>query len=228
LLALLTLAPGVARAGMGSVVPTDWATAMRLTESAHARFEAVSFFIAGLLFSALAVRWLWNGLAKDFSVLPRLTYGKSLAAVTLWGLLFLVVLTMIAATRELMTPGAWRKVGMLYQVTEDPPPPPPPEDPQRIAERTRHFQRLRSVLWHWHDENGSFPSASDPNIPASLWEVPGGAGARYLYVAGRSDREPNAILAVEPALYGDERLVLCCNGEITMVRTADINKQLPK
>ncbi len=60
--------------------------------------EAISFFLAALLVSAFAVRWLWNRLAKDFAWLPRLSVGTSLAVVAVWGLLFLVVLTMIAAT----------------------------------------------------------------------------------------------------------------------------------
>ncbi len=225
-LALLCLAPDVAHAGMGSVVPTDWGRAMRLTDSAHARFEAISFFLVGLLVSAVVVRWLWNRLAKDFPVLPRLTYGKSLMVVVLWGLLFLVVLTMIAATRELMTPGAWRKVGMLYEVVETPA---TPEDTQRTAQRKEHFQRLKAALWHYaaqHD--GQFPATADAGIPAALWEAPGGAGLRYLYVPGRSIREPTATLAYEPAVYGDQRLVLSCNGDLAMVRTADIIRQLPK
>ena len=154
---------------MGSVVPTDWERAMRLTDSAEARLEAISFFVAALLVSAVAVRWLWNRLATDFSWLPRLSYGKSLAVVAVWGLLFLVVLTMIAATREAMTPGSWHKVGMLYQVAESAPP--PPANTQRTAERMRCFERLKAALWSYaagHD--GRFPDAAEPNIAASLWE----------------------------------------------------------
>ena len=222
-----SLAPGVARAGMGSVLPTDWERAMRLTDSAHARLEAISFFLAALLVSAVVVRWLWNRLAKDFARLPRLTFGKSLAVVAVWGLLFLVVLTMIATTREAMTPGSWRKVGMLYEVIQ--PPAPPPADTQQTAERTRHFERLKAALWSYaagHD--GRFPDAAEPSIPPSLWDVPGGAGLHYLYVPRLSVRDHSAILAYEPAVYGDDRLVLRSSGELVMTRTADIVKQLPK
>jgi len=80
------------------------------------RLEAISFFVLALLLSALLIRWLWNRLTPDFPRLPRLSYGKSLAIVVLWGSLFLVVLTMIAATRETMTPGVWAKQGLLYHI----------------------------------------------------------------------------------------------------------------
>ena len=67
---------------------------------------------------ALLVKLLWNYLAKDFSKLPPMTYRKALAAVTLWGLLFLLVLTMISGARELMTPGAWEKQGATYKLKD--------------------------------------------------------------------------------------------------------------
>ncbi len=67
----------------------------------------------------LVIRWLWNSLARDFSRLPRLSYGKALAAVGLIGSLLAVVLTMIAGARELMTPGAWVKEGLLYKVNAE-------------------------------------------------------------------------------------------------------------
>ena len=56
----------------------------------------------------------------DFTRLPRLSYSKALAMVVLWGLLFVVVLTMISGARELMTPGAWKKNGITYSVVDDP------------------------------------------------------------------------------------------------------------
>ena len=52
----------------------------------------------------------------DFTRLPRLTYGKSIAIVALWGLLFILVLTMISGARELMTPGAWEQHGATFRL----------------------------------------------------------------------------------------------------------------
>ena len=69
-----------------------------------------------MLLLAVAAGWLWNRFVRDFPKLPRLGFGQSLTVVVLWGLLFLVVLTMIAGTRELMTPGTWQKKGLLYSL----------------------------------------------------------------------------------------------------------------
>ena len=92
---------------------------MTLTDVAAARADTISFFLVLLLFLALLVKLLWNYLGKDFSRLPKMTYGRALVAVTLWGLLFLLVLTMISGARELMTPGAWEKHGATYKLKED-------------------------------------------------------------------------------------------------------------
>jgi hypothetical protein len=119
---LLALLPAAAWAGMGFVyVPDESTRRIVLTDSGRLRYEAISFFIVVLLLSALLVRWLWNRLRLDFPKLPRLSFGRSLGAVVLWGLLFLVVLTMIAATREMMTPGVWEKQGLLYHIPADKP-----------------------------------------------------------------------------------------------------------
>ena len=80
------------------------------------RIEAISFFLMLLLASAKLIQWLWNGLRVSPSRVPRLTYGKSVGLVTLWGLLFVVVLAMISGARELMTPGAWKQEGATYRL----------------------------------------------------------------------------------------------------------------
>ena len=96
-----------AQAGMPTPVLTDWA---------EIRFETISFFVVVILVSAAVIRWLWNSLAKDFTALPRLKYRRALAMVVLLGLFLALVLTMIAGARELLTPGAWQKQGLLYKV----------------------------------------------------------------------------------------------------------------
>lgn len=82
---------------------------VRLAELARLRLETISFFLLVLFLSALGVKWVWNSLRGDFPRLPRLSYGKALGLVGLWGLLFVVVLAMISGARELMTPGAWER-----------------------------------------------------------------------------------------------------------------------
>ena len=89
-----------------------------LSDLAKARLDSISFFIVLLLLLALLVKFLWNYLARDFQKLPKMTYPRALAAVTLWGLLFLVVVTMISGARELMTPGAWEKQGSTYKLKD--------------------------------------------------------------------------------------------------------------
>ena len=87
-----------------------------LTDVARLRVEVISFFLMGLLLSAGVVMAVWNGLRRDFAWLPRLSYGKACGVIVLWGLLFVVVLTMISGARELMTPGAWEKEGVTYKL----------------------------------------------------------------------------------------------------------------
>ena len=67
----------------------------------------------------LAIQRVWNASRADFPRLPRLSFGKAVGVVFLWGLLFLLVLTMISGARELLTPGAWRKEGFTYKLDAD-------------------------------------------------------------------------------------------------------------
>lgn len=101
----------VAHAGMPSVSYT-------ISEASKLRIETLSFFVAGFFLSALGIMWLWNYLARDFTILPRLTYGRAVVLVTLWGLLFILILTMISGARELMTPGAWEKDGVTSKLAQ--------------------------------------------------------------------------------------------------------------
>src|SRR5262249_59823003 len=114
-LILLGALPDVAWAGMPTI---------HLTDMARMRVQTISFFLFGLLASAGLIQFIWNRLRLDFTVLPRLTYGKAVGIVVLWGLLFILVLTMISGARELMTPGAWEKQGVTYRLAKEPPLPP--------------------------------------------------------------------------------------------------------
>lgn len=100
-----------------------------LSMLARLRLNAISFFLVAILASGWAVKLIWNSLTKDFPKLPRISYLRSLGLVTLWGLLFVLVLTMISGARELMTPGAWRKKGLTYELVE-----PADQAPHQAAE----------------------------------------------------------------------------------------------
>lgn len=117
------LLPSAALAGMPAVT---------FTEVTRLRLEVISFFVVGLLLSAGAVQLIWYWLRRDLTWLPQLGYFRSLLVVTLWGLLFVVVLTMISGARELMTPGAWVKKGATYQLREGRR---EPETPQPVVDQ---------------------------------------------------------------------------------------------
>jgi hypothetical protein len=141
--------------------------------------------------------------------------------VLLWGLLFVIVLTMISGARELMTPGAWRKQGATYKLADGPAPPQPEAD---IAARRLHLEKLRTALWQFAaTHNGKFPGAGEETaVPAELWDVPGAGGLRYHYVAGQSAGFGPDILACEPDIDPDRRLVLRVNGDIVEMRSGDL------
>ena len=79
---------------------------------------------ASTLLSAAIIQRIWNYLRGSFARLPRLSYLKAVSLITLWGLLFIIVLAMISGGRELMTPGAWERHGVSYRLV-----PPPATEP---------------------------------------------------------------------------------------------------
>ena len=117
LVVFLSLQPA-AWAGMAAPTLEDIPRLLTLSNMAKLRLDAISFFIVCLLGFAWAIQLVWNSLANDFPKLPRISYLRCLGLMGLWGLLFLLVLTMISGARELMTPGAWKKQGLTYQLAE--------------------------------------------------------------------------------------------------------------
>jgi hypothetical protein len=212
-----------ALAGMPTPVLTEWA---------QARVETLSFFVVVLLVCAAVIRWLWNGLAKDFPAMPRLSYGRTLALVVLLGLCLAVVLTMIAGARELLTPGAWQQNGLLYKLPTPPEQAEPakPADPKALALRRERLENLQKALWRYADgHQGRLPeSDTSPEIEPALWELPGVAEMHYLYVHGLKIGQPLRVLAFEPDVFGGDRLVLRTDGKIVALSTAELRKQLPE
>jgi hypothetical protein len=223
--ALLLLSPIAVTAGMPAPLPTNTRTVQRLNDSALMRLQTISFFLAGILLCAAVVRGLWNWLQRDFPQLPRLSFGKALAGVLLWGLLFVIVLTMISGARELMTPGAWRKQGFTYKLT-NPAEPASESSPQTV--RRQHLEKLRTALWQFAaTHNGQFPDAAKQTaISRQLWEVPETGGLRYLYLPGLSASHVPALLVYEPELDSEERFVLWTNGDVSTLRSSEIRSAL--
>jgi hypothetical protein len=219
---LLLAFPLQVTAGMPAPLPTNPNRVMRLGDSPLARLQTISFFLMVFLLSAVALRAIWNYIQRDFPILPRLSFGRALAGVFLWGLLFVIVLTMISGARELMTPGAWRKQGATYKLTENPAASVPQES--ELMTRRHRLEQLRIALWQFAATHGGrFPGPDEMTvIPTELWEVPDAGGMRYLYVAGRSAGYLPEVLAYEPELDPERRLVLRVNGDIVEMRSADL------
>ena len=210
-----------AQAGMPSLGPSEFA---------QLRIEAISFFLGCFLVAAKVIQWIWNGLRADLPRLPRLSYGKAVGVVILWGLLFLLVLTMISGARELMTPGAWRKEGLVYKLrdpkAETQPPGPAGEN---LGARRGRLEQLRLSLWEFaRNHDGNFPTGTEVSeIPAELWTLPDPSGMRYLYVSGLRRDQGEIPLVYEPGIFGTERLVLLASGAIRWMLVEEIRRLLP-
>jgi hypothetical protein len=208
----------VARAGMPMAT---------LSEIASMRLEAISFFLIVFLMSSGLVWKIWNSARKDFPRLPHLSYWRATGLVALWGLLFLLVLTMISGARELMTPGAWHKAGLTYKLVDD------DQAAKAIAnqhelERRRSLDRLRAALWTYARHHaGKFPANnSPPEIPDEVWVVPDPSGMRYLYTSGLVADEGKAPLAYEPGIFGKDRFVLLSSGAIVRMTENDLRERM--
>ncbi|MCC9606498.1 hypothetical protein LOC68_17555 [Blastopirellula sp. JC732] len=106
-------------------LPVDWLLlggmpAVRLTSDTSTRMQGISFFLMGIVVSTLVVWWAWNWLRRDFTALPKLSFIGAAGLTVLWGMLFVIVLTMISGARELMTPKAWRPNGLTYAIDDEP------------------------------------------------------------------------------------------------------------
>lgn len=193
---------------------------LQLTDVAKLRLENISFFAAGFLLSAWFIQLLWNYLQRDWTFLPRLSYGKALGAATLWSVLFILVLTMISGARELMTPGAWEKKGLTHKLAED------ATDLPLL--RRQQLEKLRDALWTYADQNqGAFPpDKTESRFSPSLWELPDPSGVQYVYVAGKRSNDAVPV-AYEPEMYGNDRYVLLANGEIRRLEFERLQQMLP-
>ena len=197
-----------------------------LTEAAKARLEVISFFLLVLVLSAVAVRWLWNGMARDVPRLPRLSLGRAVGVVVLWGACAVVVLAMISGARELMTPGAWKPDGVTYKLAAPDPPPPsgPTED-----ERRKKLDDLRLALWAFAATHGGNlpPTPDDPAVLRDKWATPHASGMRYLYIPGRKiEAAGRDVVAVEPQLFGEGRFALSSDGQVRLMTSDELREGL--
>ncbi len=202
---------GPARAALAGM-PT-----VMLDDLARMRIQTISFFLLCFLLSSWGIQRIWNAARRDFPRLPHLSYARANGLVALWGLLFVLVLTMISGARELMTPGAWKKQGYTYKLAEDASAVDPAASRHQMEmERRRALDGLRAALWTYarHHDGRFPPNSSPPEIPDDAWLVPDPSAMRYLYTPGLVADRGAAPLAYEPAIFEGDRFVLLTSGAI--------------
>jgi len=182
------------------------------------RVQELSFFLFLLIACAFLFKLTWNYAVKGFPYLPTLNFKRSLCLAILFGLVMLLVLTMISGIREVLTPGAWRKQGSTYRLN----------DPAQEPMRRRSIEHLRTALFQYAKEHGgSFPAHDfSQEIPEKIWESPDQAGSHYIYSGSLTTNDVRSVLALEPINFGDQRLVLMCSGEIELLKNDQIETRL--
>ena len=192
-----------------------------LSTFAANRLELISLFLAGLFASAFVVQGVWNGLLSEFPKLPRLSYKKALVIVFLWGLLFVIVLTMISGARELMTPGAWIKKGSTYSLSSSVPGLPASSRPETyLGECRERLAILGEMLTAYEKQHGTLPiQRAELNLPEKLWDVPHAYGLRYVYHPEVKETTDAEIWLTEPEFFPDARLQLHRDGRIEILPT---------
>lgn len=182
------------------------------------RLEELSFFLVLVLVCALVFKLLWAVAFQGMAAIPRLTYRQSLGLTMIFGFLMLLILTMISGVREVLTPGAWNRQGATYRLT----------DPAQEPIRRRSLEQLRTALFDYakaHD--GKFPSHDFvPEIPDKLWESPDQDRSHYIFLGGRTLSDANALLVVEPRLFGDSRFGLFTSGEIKALTHLEVEQSI--
>lgn len=195
-----------------------------LTEAAGARLDVLSFFVLVFVLSALALRWAWNVLAKDFAWMPRIGFKQALAMMLVSGLFLYVVLTMISGARELMTPGAWAKTGLTYELA------PPDRDAKTWLEGARQnaLEDLRDALWLYaKNHQGTLPYQRDSGeISADLWAGVHPQREPLGYMPGRKPGQGALLVVFEPDAYGAKRFCLLTDGNVVKLSAGELKQRL--
>jgi len=195
-------------------------TVITLTDVAKARLESVSFFCVIYLLLALGVMGLWNYLAKSFDWMPRINYRRALALMLISGLFLYVILTMISGARELMTPGAWDKRGVGYELNAG-------EQAPSKDVRRKAIENLQTELWEYAKQHdGKLPkSLFDDSFATQKWGLPHMRGY-YAYISGRKIGRGRDVVVYEPSVMGRKRFVILTDGSIELWREDTLKKRL--
>jgi hypothetical protein len=184
---------------------------LTLSDLAAMRVETISFFLVVLLAATWGLQLLWNGLRSDFPKLPRLSYKRALTLVALWGLMFVLVLSMISGARELMTPNAWQREGLTYQ--------PADREARERAESQRWLEmaELKLALWTYAEANDGRlpPSSGVPDISPEAWTTGDVTGVGFIYRPGAQvGSDEVRVVAHEPTWFDPPLLALFSDGSV--------------
>ena len=156
----------------------------------------------GLVVSTLIIRVCWGVLVKGTDW-PKPTLLKSFAATLLGGILFFLVIVMIAGSREMFSPGAWEPDGVLYKLAASP----PTHEKYTVSELTElkavrraAIVALRDHLKMQHNYSNPFTETSGSwqanRRVQELWNIPFAFRMRYEH---HPDEADGPWLVVEPA-----------------------------
>jgi hypothetical protein len=143
---------------------------------------------------------------------------------------FGLVLTMISGARELLTPGAWDKVGATYKLNAS------RETLQQMkarenemkSQRYARMELLKTALWDYATAHGGAfpPDDRDPAIPALAWESADPSRARCAYIPGRKADVGSDVIVHEPANIFDSVMTLTSDGGIRAVSRSQLKTML--
>ncbi len=182
-----------------------------VSELGKRRLEEVSFFLIGFLLLTAICRALWNGLATDVPVLPKLSYRGALCMMLLWGLALTVVLSLVSGARELMTPAAWEPNGITHRLVGSK----SKAVADELAERRSRLETLKRALWDYAANHESDFPTDVARIPHEIVVADTISGLPFQIQTGLKTTSPRTVLASEPDIY-PRRLLLLTDGAIVV------------
>jgi len=188
---------------------------IRLSDWAGMRIQTISFFLFLLFVVAFAVQRIWNYLSLDFGRLPHLGYRRALALTMIVGLGLSIVLSMISGARELFTPAAWQRNGLVYKIA-----PIQSETDQLLYLRKLRMQKLRTSLWTYVEQKeGMLPlNRYTRALSPEVWRSLHPSLAYFSYRRGHGTLQgPVRLIAYEPDVYEKKRFALYSDGAIKLV-----------
>lgn len=184
------------------------------TELGKRRAEELSFFVFAFLVCGFLVKLLWNYVFAGVAWAPQLTYARALGALSLWGLVMVVVLSLVSGARELMTPAAWEPNGTTHRLAK------PSEQSlaaSQQAERKTRIEKVRFALWDFAAKHqGQLPTIEQWNeLPVELRACEPSGTILYRYEPGATIGSEAKVIVFEPRWY-DDQYVLYGDGSIAL------------